>query len=120
MQRENCQDDTPKCISAFTHLNNVLPVASEQASASRSIRKWRDSIREIHGPVRRPLSEIDGSRSRSTKGQLPWRGVSSLSFCHPCLGRVIPGVGEGGETTSNATPRPQRLSPAQADQNNII
>lgn len=44
--------------------------------------------------MRGPLSEIDGLRSRSRRGQLPWYSVLSPSCCHSCLGTVTPGGGQ--------------------------
>lgn len=37
-------------------------------------------------PVRGPVSEIDGLRSGSQRGQLPGCTVLSPSCCHFCLG----------------------------------
>lgn len=93
-KQDECQHDIQKYISTFTHLNNVLPVAGKQANASGSVRNRRNSIREIHGPVQRPLSEIDGLRRRLRRGQFPWYSVLSPSCCHSCLGSVTPGGGD--------------------------
>lgn len=94
-EREGCL----KCISTFAGLNYVLPVAGTLVNTSRSVRDRRNSIREIHGPVQRPLSEIDGLRRRLRRGQLPWYSVLSPSCCQSCLGSTTPGCAgrAGGE-----------------------
>lgn len=94
-------------VWTFSHLNNGLPVASKLANTSRSVRNRRNSIREIHGPVPRLLSEIDGLRSRSRRGQLPWYSVLSLSCCHSCLGGVTPA--KSAASRSPRQPRPTAI-----------
>lgn len=118
MQWLECPRGTQKYISAVTHLSNVFPVASKLDNASRSVRNVANSIREIHGPVRRHLSEIDGLRSKSRRGQLPWHNVSSPFCCHSCLGSVT--LGKRGSQKRTTASRSQRLSPAQTYHNNII
>lgn len=93
-KKKSSVNDSPKYISAFTDLKNGLAVASKLANTLGSVRDRGNSISEIHGPVLRPLSEIDGLRSRLRRGQLPRYSISSLSYCHSCLGSEAPGWGE--------------------------
>lgn len=45
-------------------------------------------------PVRGPVSEIDGLRSGSRRGQLPGCTVLSSSCCHFCLGGATQSGGD--------------------------
>lgn len=94
-------------ISTFTYLNIILPVVS----TSGSVRTRKNSIREIHGPVWRPLSEIDGVRSRSRKG-----GSSPDSvFCRCPVATPVEGVwlglwkGKEGRPEAMLHPGPRGL-----------
>lgn len=98
-------------ISILIHLNNVLFVTCKLANSSRSVRNRGNSIRKIHGPVRKPVSDIDGLRSRSRRGHLPRYRVSSSSCCHFC----------SGSEWKNETllhPKSQELNSHQASHNN--
>lgn len=60
--------------------------------------------------MRRPLSEIDGLKSRSRRGQLPWYGVLSPSRCRSCLGRVKEGEAKStAASMSQRQPRPTTI-----------